>query len=90
MRRRQCDSPAGFVYFEPCTVRSTQRPPDVLVCHPEIGLLVIEVKGYPVEIVQGLKAGSLIVRRRGFNRPENPLRQAEDAMFGGVFACCHR
>jgi hypothetical protein len=34
------DSPVGFVFIEPCTRVTTDRPPDVLLCHPEIGLLV--------------------------------------------------
>jgi len=75
------DSPAGFVYIEPCTARSTKRPPDVLLCHPDIGILVIEVKGYPLDIIQGVEAGKLFIRERGYNRPKDPFAQASDAMF---------
>jgi len=75
------DSPAGFVYIEPCTARSTKRPPDILLCHPDVGLLVIEVKGFPLDVIQGIEAGSLFIRQEGWNRPINPLRQAEETMF---------
>jgi hypothetical protein len=75
------DSPAGFVYIEPCTARSTRRPPDVLLCHPDVGLLVMEVKGFSIDVIQGIEAGNLYIRQEGWNRPVNPLRQAEEAMF---------
>ncbi len=75
------DSAAGFIYFEPCTARSTYHPPDVLICHPSLGLLVIEVKGFFLNSIQKVEAGSLFVRQEGYNRPINAFRQAEDAMF---------
>lgn len=75
------NSPAGFVYIEPYTARSTKRPPDVLLCHPEVGVLVVEVKGNKIENVQSIEAGKMFVRRRGFNQPVNPFAQAEDAMY---------
>jgi len=75
------DSPAGFVYIEPCTARSTRRPPDIIICHPDVGLLVVECKGLPLKIIEGIEAGSLLIRRKGMIRPENPLRQAEECMF---------
>jgi superfamily I DNA and RNA helicase len=75
------DSPAGFVYMEPCTARSTQRPPDVVLCHPEVGLVVFEVKGYSSTFIESVKAGSLLVRHQGLLRPVNAFRQAEQAMY---------
>ena len=74
-------SPSGFIYFEPCTAYSTKRPPDVLICHPEVGILVIEVKGYHIDQIQEIKAGSLYCKNNGFIKSINPFRQAEDAMF---------
>lgn len=75
------DSPAGFVYIEPCTARSTKRPPDVLLCHPDVGVLIIEVKGYPLDIIQGTEAGKLFIREEGYNRPRDPFAQSAEAMF---------
>jgi superfamily I DNA and RNA helicase len=74
-------SPSGFIYFEPCTAYSTKRPPDVLICHPEVGILIIEVKGYHIDQIQEIKAGSLYCKNNGFIKSINPFRQAEDAMF---------
>ena len=81
MLRLYGDSAAGFIYFEPCTARSTYNPPDVLVCHPAVGLLVVEVKGFFLSAIQKVEAGSLFIRLEGYNRPINAFRQAEDTMF---------
>jgi superfamily I DNA and RNA helicase len=81
------DSPAGFVYMEPCTPRSTQRPPDVVLCHPEVGLVVFEVKGYSSSFIESVKAGSLLVRHQGLIRPVNAFRQAEQAMYDIKHQC---
>ena len=75
------DSSAGFIYFEPCTSRSTCRPPDVLICHPDTGLLVFEVKGFYINQIESIKAGSLYCRSNGLIKAINPYRQVEDAMF---------
>jgi len=75
------DSPAGFIYCEPCTARSTRRPPDVVLCHPQFGLVVFEVKGYSISSIESVTAGSLFVRHQGIVRPINAFRQAEQAMF---------
>ena len=75
------DSSAGFIYIEPCTNRSTKRPPDVLLCHPEIGLLIIEVKGFRIHQIEDIKAGSIYKKTNGIIRPQNPYRQAEDSMY---------
>lgn len=75
------DSPQGFVYIEPCTADNTIRPPDVLICHPDLGLLIIEVKGYKIEDIQGIEAGNFYIRKKGRITQINAFRQAEKAMF---------
>lgn len=75
------DSPAGFIYIEPYTARSTKRPPDVLLCHPDVGILVIEVKGYLLDIIQGIEAGKVFIREEGYNRPRDPFAQSSEAMY---------
>ncbi len=75
------DSPAGFIYAAPSRARSTLRPPDVVLCHPDVGLLVIEAKGILIDQIQGLEAGSIFIRYQGYNKPENVIRQVEDQMF---------
>jgi superfamily I DNA and RNA helicase len=76
------DSPSAFLYIEPRTGTSTDRPPDVLLCHEQVGLLFIEVKGDKIEDIHGLNAGKLLVRRQGYTVPQDPIRQAEQAMYG--------
>lgn len=75
------NSPSGFIYIEPYTAKSTKRPPDVLLCHPDIGVLVIEVKGYDLDSIQEIEAGKVLVRQRGYNRPIDPFAQAAEAMY---------
>lgn len=75
------DSPAGFIYIEPYTARSTKRPPDLLLCHPEVGVLVIEVKGWSLDIIQGIEAGKIFIREEGYNRPRDPFAQSSEAMY---------
>lgn len=52
------EHPGGFLYFEPCTARSSHRPPDAVLCHPETGVLVFEVKGYPIAHIERIRGGS--------------------------------
>jgi len=75
------NSAAGFIYASPSRARSTLRPPDVVLCHPDVGLLVLEAKSHPISQVEGLEAGSIFVRYQGQIRPENVVRQVEDQMF---------
>lgn len=74
-------SAAGFIYASPSRARSTLRPPDVVLCHPDVGLLIIEAKGHTIDVVHGIEAGSIMVRYEGRTRPENAVRQVEDQMF---------
>jgi len=75
------DASEGFIYFEPCTARSTTRPPDAVLCTRDAGIVVIECKGYPIDSIQGVKAGSLLIAKRGRIVQEGPFSQVRDAMF---------
>jgi superfamily I DNA and RNA helicase len=75
------DSSDGFLYFEPCTCKSSSLPPDAVLCTGEVGVLVIECKGYAIDDIHGVKAGSLSIRTRGRIRYENPIDQVRNAMF---------
>jgi superfamily I DNA and RNA helicase len=81
------DSPAGFIYMEPCTARSTRRPPDIVLCHPDFGLVVFEVKGYSSVNIESVNAGSLFVRHQGQIRQISAFRQAEQAMYDIKHQC---
>jgi hypothetical protein len=72
---------SGFLYFEPCTCRSSSLPPDAVLCTGEVGVLVIECKGYRIDDIHGIEAGSLSIRTGGYVRLENPFDQVRNAMF---------
>jgi hypothetical protein len=74
-------SSAGFIYASPSRARSTLRPPDVVLCHPDVGLLVLDAKGHTIEKIEGLEAGSIKIRYQGRVTPKNVVRQVEDQMF---------
>ncbi len=71
----------GFLYFEPCTARSTTRPADALLCSRSTGIVVIECKGYEIHRIDAVRAGSLFVSRAGERDAENPFAQVRDCMF---------
>jgi hypothetical protein len=75
------EAAAGFVYAAPSRAQSSSRPPDVVLCHPDVGLLVIEAKGLPIRQIQGIEAGAIFIRYEGYNRPDNVVRQVEDQLF---------
>jgi hypothetical protein len=68
-----------LVYYEPVVAR---RHPDFVVIAPQLGLMVIEVKGwYPAEILAADSHEVLVFRRQLERRERHPLRQARDYMF---------
>jgi hypothetical protein len=72
---------SGFLYFESGTRKSSSLPPDAVLCDGEVGVIVIECKGYGIENIHGVKAGSLLVMKRGRIELENPSDQARRVMF---------
>jgi len=75
------NSPAGFLYHSPGRARSQERPPDAVLCHPDIGLLVIDAKSHPINEIDGVEAGSIFVRYQGRSHPKNVVQQVENQMF---------
>lgn len=75
------DCPDARLYIEPCTLRSTHRPPDIVLIHPSVGVLVFEVKGYSSSFIERIEAGSFYLRSSGFPKPKNPFKQVQNAMF---------
>jgi hypothetical protein len=63
-----------LVYYEPVI---SKRYPDFVVLAPDLGVIIIEVKGwYPVDILGG-DSHTVRVRMRGVEKNEaNPVRQA--------------
>lgn len=73
-------SAQGFLYAEPL-IPASDLAPDVVLVHPEIGVLVVEVKAYEIGFIQGIEAGSLKIKRHGAETLINPLRQAQKGMY---------
>lgn len=68
-----------WVYFEP-DVRN--RYPDFVVLHPRIGVIVIEVKGYPLPWITYADSNNVKYRMAGNEREDvHPVRQGRDYMF---------
>lgn len=74
-------SPAGFIYHSPGRYLSSIRPPDVVLCHPDVGLLVIEAKKHGIDAIDGVEAGCIFVRMHGYVRPKNVIQQVQNQMF---------
>src|ERR1035441_667722 len=75
------DSRQGFVYIEPYLPKKATRSNDILLCHPDVGALVVEVKGHGITEISRIVAGNLFVKTAGGIVPKNAFKQAETAMF---------
>ncbi len=76
------DKPDGFIYVEANIPKRTYRPADIILCDPDTGVVVIEVKGYLIDCIKRIIAGTkLHVYDSGMVREISPWAQARDAMF---------
>ena len=71
----------GFIYAEPALLDAHIPPPDLVLAHPKIGLMVFECKAYSMDFIHGAEAGSLKIMRYGREKLVNPLKQAQRGMF---------
>ncbi|HPQ72063.1 MAG TPA: AAA family ATPase [bacterium] len=75
-------NPEVTLLNEPSIVRSTERPPDIVVIDPFSGVHVIEVKGWKISEIEEVKPGPVFqVRFQGRQKQKNPIKQAKNAMF---------
>lgn len=75
------DNPHMTLYAEPALLDAQIPPPDIVLIHPNIGLMVIECKAFDLDYIEGMEAGNLKIRRYGQTTLVNPLRQAQRGMF---------
>jgi hypothetical protein len=74
-----------IVYYEPIV---EDRYPDFVVICPDLGLLVIEVKGwYPKDILSADNNFVRVKESRGEVRRNHPVRQARDYMLSLMDSC---
>ena len=71
----------GFLYYSPGRARSTERPPDAVLCTPEVGLLVIDAKNHSIDGVENVEAGHVFLRYQGRIHPKNVIEQVNAQMF---------
>lgn len=71
----------GFLYYSPGRARSNERPPDAVLCTPEVGLLVIDAKEHSIDGVENVEAGHVFLRYQGRIHPKNVIQQVEDQMY---------
>ncbi len=70
----------GVIYNEP-VLPTGDLAPDVVLVHPQTGIIVFEVKAYDLVFIQGVEAGNLKVHFNGESQSVNPLRQAQRSMY---------
>ena len=74
-----------IVYYEPIV---ENRYPDFVIICPDMGLMIIEVKGwYPKEIIAANHNSVLIKGQQGEVRYNHPVRQARDYMLSLMDQC---
>lgn len=71
----------GFVYAEPALLDARIPPPDLVLAHPDLGVVVFECKAYDMSYIRGAEAGNLKIIRYGRETMVNPLKQAQRGMF---------
>jgi superfamily I DNA and RNA helicase len=71
----------GFLYYSPGRARSTERPPDAVLCTPEVGLLVIDAKDHSIDGIENVEAGHVFLRYQGRIHPKNVVQQVENQMY---------
>lgn len=71
----------AFIYVSPCRAGSVLYPPDVVLCHPDVGLLILEAKSHRIDKLLKIEAGSIWLKYWNKHKPVNVIRQAEDQMY---------
>ncbi|MCB0109888.1 MAG: hypothetical protein KDE53_28390, partial [Caldilineaceae bacterium] len=72
---------SAFLYVAPTLARTQYRPPDLVLCHPETGLVIFEAKGHAIDEIEGIEAGYLKVHYHNRFQSTNVIRQSEDQLY---------
>jgi len=84
------DDPRATFFIEGVAPGSNIPRPDLIILHPEVGVLVIENKGMELGQIHAATAGNLVLERNGQLKEEDPLHQAEKVMFRLLDFCKER
>ena len=75
------DDPRATFYIEIRSTAGNVPRPDLILLHPDVGVLVIENKGIALADVHGVEGTSLHLVRGGRLTYEDPFQQADRVMF---------
>jgi superfamily I DNA and RNA helicase len=75
------DDPRATLYIEIRSTAGNIPRPDLILLHPEIGVLVIENKGIAIHDIHDVAATCMTITRDGRLKDEDPFFQAERVMF---------
>jgi hypothetical protein len=75
------DDPRATFFMEVRPGRTNIPRPDLILLHPEIGVLVTENKGIALQDIQGVQDTTLSLLRDGRFKREDPFHQAEKVSF---------
>jgi len=75
------DADRSFLYVTPTLAKAQRRPPDLVLGHPALGLLIFETKGHQLDEIESIEAGYLHVRYHNQVKPTNVIRQSEDQLY---------
>ncbi len=75
-------NPDGFIYIEANLPKNTNKPADIILCDPDTGVVVIEVKGIVLDMIDRVVAGTkfFISIKRSYLEI-SPWDQARTVMF---------
>ncbi len=75
------DSSEASFFVESRSPQAKIPRPDLVLLHPQIGVLVIENKGVRLNDITSVRATQLTINRDGLASREDPLHQAERVMY---------
>lgn len=84
------DEPDAYFFIETFSPRANIPRPDLVMLHPQVGVLVVENKGIDLPAIESVRGAELTIQRDGVLSREDPLRQAERVMFGIRDLCKER
>jgi hypothetical protein len=76
------DHSESALLVEPSLSRKTDRPPDVVLVDPEVGVIVVEVKAFAIGQIKAIEpGGTLLVQYGSVVRRRHAINQVRTAMF---------
>ncbi len=83
------DSPLGLIFFEPCVTFSNCRPPDILIGHSKIGLLLIKVEKWSIDQIEQIREGNIVYLKDSVKNEINPFSMIDESKLN-IFTAVNR